>query len=1155
MRFRQLTLTAFGPFSGFTLDLSSSAPGGLHVVFGPNEAGKSTALRAVRGLLFGITENTQDAHRFAGPELAIDAELETESGARLWLRRRKKRKDSLRDEGDAPLDPAVLTPFLHGVDASTFERLFGLDHAGLKQASERLLKGEGEVGETLFDAAAGGYGIGRVLRELEAESKALFAPQAKTRHLNVLLNQYKDQKKELREARLPPEAYHAQQESLDAARASVERLASEKLSFAAELTKLARIERAAYWVERRRVAGEQLSALGHFVPMPEGAPARRSKAEKERDDASQQVRHLEVELARRAERLQRLGPDSALAGLGDATRSELLEWLSAAREARRSLPEREAARAAQQAELGALARRLGLASDAESARAIVVRAVDIARARRLVAQSALLDVEAANLERRRAELVVRLEEATGRATSSTDDGFLELARAIDAARASADVEVRALELRRAIETRESAVSMLVCRLLPAPRGDVPLQELAVPSDASLERFGRELDKLEAHEERLQERQAELRERARTARKEIERIELTGEVPSEHDLERARALRDAKLTELAELASAGRSSPPGMIDVVREQVAGADTLADRLRREATRVAELATQRAELSAAQQETENVAAALGAARDQLEQARSAYAALWVRSGVAPLPPAEMRAWLNQQREASRQAEELVTLRRKLADTEADAERERSGLRRALGRSGAEKESLTTLLKAAEQSADSARAERRARDEALRSRAADGVKLAEVDSELVRHRGALSAWKAEFTAVLAALGLDSDLVASDVGALLEALSTLAEKLEALPALEAEVATLRARVERFESRVLALARAHAPDLATSPPEAAAVAFLEREREAVERARERLSIQSDVQELSQRLGDAQAAREDAERELRELVRLSGVGDPAELVQWEATATRAAALSVQLAEAERELAAAGEGRSAEDLAREVQTVARDEIVARKLQIQDELERIDDAFYDARRQVESLELGLSRLGGDAAADAAQRLAAVAADIRESSLVYARLHLARALLTREVARFQERHQGPVLQRASALFTRLTLGHYRGLRTGLDQRVIECVRDDGKALLVPELSEGTSYQLYLALRLASLERYLESNAPLPLVLDDAFIHFDDARARAGFEVLGELGRRVQVLFFTHHAHLGDLALGALPQGSASVHHLPSPER
>lgn len=55
MRFESLILERFGMFEGASLDFVG---GSLHVVYGANEAGKSTALAAISDLLFGIDERT-----------------------------------------------------------------------------------------------------------------------------------------------------------------------------------------------------------------------------------------------------------------------------------------------------------------------------------------------------------------------------------------------------------------------------------------------------------------------------------------------------------------------------------------------------------------------------------------------------------------------------------------------------------------------------------------------------------------------------------------------------------------------------------------------------------------------------------------------------------------------------------------------------------------------------------------------------------------------------------------------------------------------------------------------------------------------------------------------------------------------------------------
>ena len=77
-------------------------------------------------------------------------------------------------------------------------------------------------------------------------------------------------------------------------------------------------------------------------------------------------------------------------------------------------------------------------------------------------------------------------------------------------------------------------------------------------------------------------------------------------------------------------------------------------------------------------------------------------------------------------------------------------------------------------------------------------------------------------------------------------------------------------------------------------------------------------------------------------------------------------------------------------------------------------------------------------------------------------------------------------------------------------------------------------------MSAGTADQLYLALRVAAIEDYLDHAEPMPFIADDLFINFDDKRAAAGFRVLNELAKKTQVLFFTHHEHLLDVARNTL---------------
>ena len=63
MRIDYITLPAFGMFTGKTLRFAEGK--GIHLIYGPNEAGKSTLLQAIGDGLFGIPGQT--AHAFHKP--------------------------------------------------------------------------------------------------------------------------------------------------------------------------------------------------------------------------------------------------------------------------------------------------------------------------------------------------------------------------------------------------------------------------------------------------------------------------------------------------------------------------------------------------------------------------------------------------------------------------------------------------------------------------------------------------------------------------------------------------------------------------------------------------------------------------------------------------------------------------------------------------------------------------------------------------------------------------------------------------------------------------------------------------------------------------------------------------------------------------------
>lgn len=153
MRMLRLELERYGHFEGKVLDFRRDAC--LHVVYGRNEAGKSSCLDAITDLLFSFQHFTKYDFLHDKTKLGIGATIEAKDGAQLTFRRRKGAKNTLLDSQGKALSKDVLLPFLSSVSRSVFLNAFGLSKETLRAGAEEMLKTGGEAGSSLIAAASG----------------------------------------------------------------------------------------------------------------------------------------------------------------------------------------------------------------------------------------------------------------------------------------------------------------------------------------------------------------------------------------------------------------------------------------------------------------------------------------------------------------------------------------------------------------------------------------------------------------------------------------------------------------------------------------------------------------------------------------------------------------------------------------------------------------------------------------------------------------------------------------------------------------------------------------------------------------------------------------------------------------------------------------
>ncbi|WP_437294986.1 AAA family ATPase [Sorangium sp. So ce426] len=1335
MKILELHLLAFGPFTDLRLDFSSPSPG-LHVVYGPNEAGKSTALRAIRGLLYGIPHITPDAHLHHNTDLRVGGRLAGRGDAALALVRRKGRVKTLRDPDDNPLDDAALAPVLGGVTEELFRTSFGLTHETLRQGAEALLQGKGDVGQSLFGAGLGGPGLQQLLATLRQEADEIFTPQARTRPLNEAIKAFEAARNGARSAAHPPADWTRKRQEIDEQRAEQERVDAELRALRSTDKRLRRALRVLPLLEARRAILGRRAALGHVVLLPEGAQRDREDAQDRAADASAQASRLRADIAELEARHAALEVPASLADLDAGAIDGLVTRLGSHRKAAVDLPRVRAELHGVEEDARAILRRLGrdasLAGGDDPARLEAMR-VDVAteaRIKKLARERGAAEAKPREVERllsahraRRDACARRLAELPpgedpaplrGALSRAQKQGDLEhrlreaaaaaaqLAREADAQRDRLGLGVAAKRTRLDVDdaarpARLDAGGAPEGRPLSAAEASA----LPVPLPETVDKAAALWGALARERERLGERAAEIEARLRESAREIDALQRAGAVPTEADLAEARERRDAAFKALvralqakagarAAAASihtaslfdlgadapaspgarrrpslAARDEPPaarGKPDDYADLVRAADVLADRLRREADRVARLARLLADEARAQADQAQLAAERAALARRAEEAEAAWLELWRPAGVAPRSPEEMRGWLGRYAALTATVDRL-----RAAEAEAEALRARmqahaaelhaalQGARASHGdaagagprgdaasvsprgdAAGAPEDAparLPALVEAAEQELAAIEGAARERKELLRERKELEREIEDLEREQAQHARALEAWRAEWAEGVRPLGLPGDASADEATAILDELGALFRKADSAAHERRRVRGMERDARAFAADVAELASRHAPDLAPLPADQAADQLIKRHHKARADLRERGEIARSLADKRRELDQQEARRAAAEARLAKLFEAAGVprgGDDADdvaaLSLAEERSREARRLDRELVENEGKLLEAGEGAGIAALEQETAGVERDALALeldraeeRLAALEDERRRIDRALGSLEQEREHLRATVG--AAEAAAEAQICLSHLRGEVRR----YVRARLAAVLLEREIERYRERNQGPILARASALFHRLTLGAFAGLRVGYDeseQAILRCVRaaasgaaaggaaaarapaPDGAAVPAkapadpaaepakapadpaPEpakapadaaaepakapadpaaeparapvqrevdvtgLSDGTRDQLYLALRLASLEHHARTGEPMPLILDDILIHFDDDRARAALAVLGELAGTTQVLFFTHHARLCELAREAVPADVLREHRL-----
>ncbi|MBT6601588.1 MAG: hypothetical protein HOB32_08030, partial [Nitrospina sp.] len=102
-------------------------------------------------------------------------------------------------------------------------------------------------------------------------------------------------------------------------------------------------------------------------------------------------------------------------------------------------------------------------------------------------------------------------------------------------------------------------------------------------------------------------------------------------------------------------------------------------------------------------------------------------------------------------------------------------------------------------------------------------------------------------------------------------------------------------------------------------------------------------------------------------------------------------------------------------------------------------------------------------------------------------------------------------------------------IFCDVTQGSYARIFKPMGSDDIFIVDENERVKGLLEMSRGTREQLYLALRFGLIEEHEKRSEPLPLVMDDIFVNFDDDRNNQILDRLRKFSKERQVIVLTCH--------------------------
>ncbi len=1168
MRIHLLDLQAFGHFTGKSITFSRDA--GLNIVFGPNEAGKSTAMRALDNFFFGFGLKSVDAFLHEYKDLAVRAVLETDSGNLLDMTRFKRNKNDLVDDQGSPVDPGIMNRITGGLDREMYANMFGLDHFGLRQGAQEILTGGGHLGQTLFAAASGVTHLRRVLEDLQEKCDKLFRPRATSKPIWQQSVKISELNKKIRDLSIRPDEWRTLKNNLEQIQKDKQSLKEKLHTIQTSLSRHNRYSNALPHISAYNDLNARLTELESIPELSPDFAEKRSKTLTGINRLTHSIKEqtsTENKISRELEQLQ-----ICQQTLSFAEEVQLLfNQAGVIVEAGESIASLEL----EISELkGVVREKSGLLPDSalpDNPDILPVSQSKLKKIETLAGELSLLksrlDQAETDIKKHNQDLEF-INSQQARMPPAPDSKKLEiLARKMSVApellKQESRSKTRIKKLQRSIEKGINSLGLW--------QGDVKsLADLPLPLAETIDSYEQDMStarqELKLAENKLQ----ELKKHLETRQKTLSGLDPDQSIPEPGSLFRARNLRDQGWTLIKSAWLDGAESETQtqtflkqtnsahLVGGFEKSLNEADQTADILLEKADQVAAKQSLIREIQDLEEEKKHLEISVRSSWENYNQIMRNWRQLWSSADITPLSPREMTAWMARVKDILRLGEDLENETLELQNIQ-DHINHLAGLgAQTLDAEGAVfsgNADITTLCALVDD----------ARDQALEilstrknlNRDQDKVKrtLEDLLAGQTDLKQELETKTRQWNKILTSSNIEPGRDPRDILEEIRIRHEIHTSLTQLDKLHARKQALEKKCREYAGQVTRLAEAlkHREEDPARPEDVARRLFVHLSSEQ-KKADRKQNLQERLRDTRDKSRKDKAELAILEGEMKIICREAGTDDPDRLPAIEEKSALKKELRTKLEHCLdnlRQLSAGEDLNTFMDQAGKFDPDELQEVISGlEKEISEKTPRMEKLI---REEVE-VELSLGKMDGTSQVpEVEQQIQEQRAILEDNVQEYVRLKLAVFILAAEIERYRTANQGPVLKTAGDIFRKITLNSFHAVMADYDHKgepIIKAVRDSGTRLGVNELSDGSRDQLFLALRLAGIYRYLDENSPFPFMVDDILINFDDERSQKTLSVLAELSRKTQVIFFTHHRHLVDLASQIPENNLIKIHEL-----